>query len=74
MKQLLTYDDVAKVCRMSKSWVMKQRRLGKLKATYFGPMVRFREEDVERFLELHGVDGRQDEAKILGTPRFPGVA
>jgi len=50
MKQLLTYDDVAELCKMSKSWVMKQRRLGKITPLKFGPMVRFTEVEIERFL------------------------
>ena len=48
--KLLTYDDVAALCQMSKSWVMKQKRLGRLQPMKFGPMVRFTEAEVERFL------------------------
>jgi len=51
--KLLTYDDVAAVCQMSKSWVMKQKRLGRLEPMKFGPMVRFTEAEVERFLKAY---------------------
>jgi|GEM_PF-3156151 len=70
MKQLLTYEDVAARCKMSKWWVMKQRRNGKIHPIRFGPMIRFTEEEVERFiLDWHDdVDARHHEGKILGTP------
>ena len=51
MRPLLTYEEVGRLFGMSKWWVMKQRRLGKIKPIYFGPMVRFEEEEVERFLK-----------------------
>jgi len=69
MKPLLTYEDVGRLFGMSKWWVMKQRRLGKIKPIYFGPMVRFEEEEVERFLkEWNESSGEISVATSQATP------
>ena len=71
MKPLLTYEDVGRLFGLSKWWVMKQRRLGKIKPIYFGPMVRFTEEEVERFIQEWK---RQNaEGNFVGTFPLHGV-
>ena len=71
MKPLLTYEDVGRLCHMSKWWVMKQRRAGKITPIRFGPMVRFTEDEVERFIKEWWRDnGNADSAPEVESTSF----
>jgi excisionase family DNA binding protein len=49
---LLTADDVARILRVSKSWIYSH--LSELPTIRLGRYVRFKRSDVERFLEERG--------------------
>lgn len=52
---LMSAPDLAKLFRVPESWVREQARLGNLPSIKLGHYVRFRIEEVERFLTARGV-------------------
>ena len=56
MKSLLTVDDVARRLGSSKSLVYQLSSSGRLRRVKIGQLLRFREEDVEDFIDQHILD------------------
>jgi Helix-turn-helix domain len=53
LEPLLTLDDAADILRMSRSWVERQVRLGLLKKTKLGFVVRIDPVDLRAFIDAH---------------------
>lgn len=52
---LLTYAEVAKVLDMSKSWIKREIKSGRLKAKRFGSLIRIQEDDLKEYINAKDI-------------------
>lgn len=68
MEQLLTYDEVCRFLRLGKRTVERYVADGRLKRVKFDKNVRFRQRDLEEFVENYSSGGNNDGAEEMRQP------
>lgn len=69
MEELMTAKELCKLLKVSKSWVCRPVRNGLIAHYRLGPLVRFRRDDVEAYIEKCRREGRTDKTPETETKK-----